>query len=409
LLIFGFGFLNTGLLTTAETSGTSPDSGVASRIKTISDALAAKSPSFGSTDQIPGVGDWGTMWDRIYTASTWNPTATAVVGDVTLNKTFYAGENRVKQTGQGTQQNAPAAVTPAPGDASRINSLYKALKTISYGSESGVGTTWGDWGAMWNRIYSASIWTPSDADAVPADVVSGKTFYAGNNRTIQTGTLILPSANLTNIALTGSPTNYTFAGGTYTYNSVGVANAVSSITVTPTGAGVITVEGTIVSSGQASGSIALTAGVEKTITVIATESGKSAKTYVIKVTRTAGPTIGSSYQGGVIAFIDGTGIHGLLAAPSDQSRNATWAAAGTLCTNLSLGGYGGYYIPSRTELATLFTNRVAIGGFSDQYEYWTSVDCGGSGAYYKSFYLWSGTEACQQKTNGIAIRCVRTY
>jgi hypothetical protein len=48
------------------------------------------------------------------------------------------------------------------------------------------------------------------------------------------------TADLTGLALTGSPGNYTFASGTYTYNSVTVANAVASITVTPTGAGTIT-------------------------------------------------------------------------------------------------------------------------------------------------------------------------
>lgn len=93
------------------------------------------------------------------------------------------------------------------------------------------------------------------------------------------------------MALSGSPDNYTFASATYTYNSVTVANGVANITVTPTGAGTITVDGTEVASGSPSGAIALTAGVEKTITVVATETGKSAKTYTIKITRnTALPT-----------------------------------------------------------------------------------------------------------------------
>lgn len=95
------------------------------------------------------------------------------------------------------------------------------------------------------------------------------------------------SANLTSLILSGSPTNYTFVGGTYIYNGVGVLNDVASITVTPTGAGVITVDGVTVSSGQASAGINLTPEVEKTITVVATETDKSAKTYTIKITRAA--------------------------------------------------------------------------------------------------------------------------
>ena len=35
-------------------------------------------------------------------------------------------------------------------------------------------------------------------------------------------------------------------------------------------------------------------------------------------------SIGDSYQGGIIAYIDGTGQHGLIAAPSDQSIEIVW-------------------------------------------------------------------------------------
>jgi len=95
----------------------------------------------------------------------------------------------------------------------------------------------------------------------------------------------IPSADLTSIVLSGSPSNYTFSAGTYAYNSVTVLNAVSSITITPTGAGTITVEGETVASGNASSPIALTASVEKTIVVATTEVGKATKTYTIYVKR----------------------------------------------------------------------------------------------------------------------------
>ncbi|SFF00490.1 S-layer homology domain-containing protein [Paenibacillus algorifonticola] len=93
------------------------------------------------------------------------------------------------------------------------------------------------------------------------------------------------TANLTGLALSGTPSGFVFAGGTYAYNGVTVGNSVASVTVTPSGAGTLTVDGTTVASGTASASINLTPGVERTITVVATETGKSAKTYVIKVTR----------------------------------------------------------------------------------------------------------------------------
>ena len=181
-----FGLWLVGNLTNAEISGSSPDSSTNSRIKTLSDDLISK--SFGSTSS-GGWGDWGVMWNRIYSSAIWTPSGSVVPGDVAASKTFY-GNSRVRQTGQGSVQPTPSPVTPAVGDASRLNTLYKALKTISYGSESGSGTSWGDWGGMWNRIYSASVWTPSDANAIPGDVLIGKTFYSGNNRTLQIGTLV---------------------------------------------------------------------------------------------------------------------------------------------------------------------------------------------------------------------------
>jgi hypothetical protein len=91
--------------------------------------------------------------------------------------------------------------------------------------------------------------------------------------------------------LSGSPANFTFAGGTYTYNNVTVANTVSAVTVTPTGTGTITVNGTAVVSGHASNEIALTVGAGGDDDIIATETGKSSVTYIVKVTRAAAPPV----------------------------------------------------------------------------------------------------------------------
>lgn len=93
------------------------------------------------------------------------------------------------------------------------------------------------------------------------------------------------SADLTGIALSGNPSSFTFSGSTYSYNGLTVGNNIASITVTPTGAGAIKVDGVTVTSGSASAALALTAGIERTITVTAEESGKTVKTYTIKVTR----------------------------------------------------------------------------------------------------------------------------
>lgn len=244
------------------------------------------------------------------------------------------------------------------------------------------------------------------------------------------------TANLTDLALSGSPSGYTFAGGTYDYTGVTVLNAVSSITVTPTGSGTITVEGVTVVSGQASGGIALTAGTEKTITIIATETGKTAKTYTIKVTRFV--AIGDSYQGGKVAYIDGTNIHGLIAATADQGTLPTWGCYGTaisgadgtaigtgnqntidimagcatagiaarVCGDLVEGGYSDWYLPSKDELNQLYINKTAIGGFTTS-NYWSSSEGDASHAWGQ--YFDNGGQNGSDKTDTNYMRAVRAF
>ena len=84
--------------------------------------------------------------------------------------------------------------SPESGDISHIKELSDLLATLGYGSTS--SGSWGDAGTMWNRIYSASLWTPSDATAQAGDVVDGKTFYSGSSRSKKTGTYEPPDVEV---------------------------------------------------------------------------------------------------------------------------------------------------------------------------------------------------------------------
>lgn len=118
--------------------------------------------------------------------------------------------------------------------------------------------------------------------------------------------------------------------------------------------------------------------------------------------------LGDSYKGGKVAYIlvpSDPGYvagetHGIIAAPSDQSTGIRWwngsytftgataTALGTgngntntiiasqgntgsyaakLCSDLDLGGYTDWYLPSIDELYKLYLNKAIIGGFAD---YW---------------------------------------
>jgi hypothetical protein len=79
----------------AEQNGSSPESGVVSRIKLIYDSLV--SLSYGS-ESAGSWGDWGSMWNRIRSAGEWTPDGTATNDEVLLGKTYY-GSSRTKNTG----------------------------------------------------------------------------------------------------------------------------------------------------------------------------------------------------------------------------------------------------------------------------------------------------------------------
>ncbi len=113
-------------------------------------------------------------------------------------------------------------------------------------------------------------------------------------------------------------------------------------------------------------------------------------------------TIGQTYQGGVIFFIDQTGLHGYICATVDQGTNF-YAPAGTgflnatgsgqyntnllvnlfgasayaagMCNSLTLNGYSDWFLPSIGELLTVYEQRNLIGGFNGpDFIYWSSTD-----------------------------------
>jgi gliding motility-associated-like protein len=101
------------------------------------------------------------------------------------------------------------------------------------------------------------------------------------NASLSTLTLT-PASTLTNTGTSGSTTTYTTS----------VSNATTSVTITPTTSDAnakVTVNGILVTSGTASGSIALAVGDNTINTVVTAQDGSTTRTYVITVTRAAGP------------------------------------------------------------------------------------------------------------------------
>jgi Protein of unknown function (DUF1566) len=152
---------------------------------------------------------------------------------------------------------------------------------------------------------------------------------------------------------------------------------------------------------------------------------------------TTGFTIGQSYGGGIIFYIDGSGQHGLISAPTDQGTVVTWGcyealiggtgtAIGTgqanttlivnlcstagiaarICDDLVLNGYSDWFLPSQDELNQMYLQRIVIGGFPSNV-YWSSSE-------YDAIYAWSqafgyGSQVIHHKNGTYYVRAVRAF
>lgn len=140
--------------------------------------------------------------------------------------------------------------------------------------------------------------TSGSAQSIPLAVGSNSisvVVTAQDGSTTKTYTLIVnraaasTDANLSGLAISQGTLTPTFASGTTSY-SANVSNATTSITLTPTVAdstATVTVNGTAVTSGNASGSIALAVGSNTINTTVTAQDGTTTKSYVITVIREA--------------------------------------------------------------------------------------------------------------------------
>ena len=85
---------------------------------------------------------------------------------------------------------------------------------------------------------------------------------------------------------------------------------------------------------------------------------------------------------------------------------ATAGIAASLCGDLVLGGYSDWYLPSIDELTQLYINRVAIGGFANNF-YWSSTEIYFTDAWVQDFFY--GIQDYSNKSNYYDVRAVRAF
>jgi len=135
--------------------------------------------------------------------------------------------------------------------------------------------------------------------------------------------------------------------------------------------------------------------------------------------------IGENINGGFVFYIDGTDLHGLVCAPTDQSTGAIWGCIGTLitgadgiavgtgnqntidivngcstagiaarlCNDLDLNGYTDWFLPSIDELGLMYTNLYLnelghLGGL-ESYSYYSSSEYNSDWAWFYNFGIYS--------------------
>lgn len=155
--------------------------------------------------------------------------------------------------------------------------------------------------------------------------------------------------------------------------------------------------------------------------------------------------VGESYGGGIVFNVYDNGLHGLIAATSDQSAGIAWSngvlkitgasgdgiGAGEMNTTIAVTAqmpddpygnfapkvcsdysvtfngvlYGDWYLPSSHELNLLYAQRTIVGGFTTN-RYWSSTEFDDF-SYRMDFS--NGFSGLAGRTNTYNVRAIRSF
>lgn len=148
------------------------------------------------------------------------------------------------------------------------------------------------------------------------------------------------------------------------------------------------------------------------------------------------PSVGESYGGGIVYFVDSTGEHGLIAAPTDASASrmpwgcgrltvgasslsdgasnqaiilassCTDARAAEACDAYAMGGETDWFLPSREELQAM-EPHVTLLSIMELDFHWSSTELDRSQVASQDFV--TPAARMNSKAANLRVRCIRTY
>lgn len=149
--------------------------------------------------------------------------------------------------------------------------------------------------------------------------------------------------------------------------------------------------------------------------------------------------IGDTYQGGIVFFIDASGKHGLLSAPTDQSTSIVWfngsfldtgatsltdgssntdliisvngttsVYAARACRDFRGGNFADWYLPAKDELNMMYELKSVIKNFGNNI-YWSSSQYDVGEIWVQDFE--NGQQHLDNASDGagVAVRAIRAY
>ena len=123
---------------------------------------------------------------------------------------------------------------------------------------------------------------------------------------------------------------------------------------------------------------------------------------------------GPSGIGNIVAYVDGSGEHGLEAKTADEATILSWGDAITAaqaynspaCPTVALRTPSCWHLPTKTELGLLYEQKNVVGGFANE-GYWSSTESGANSAWFQTFV--NGGQGIVTKDVTFRVRAVRAF